>query len=145
MDRAELPSGIGNFYGNSTRSLWTTYPVLPALSNLWSLSTTPRICLRWINEPTQNRHKIHLKQSRKHRNRKQSVKFWPVHSLHNAPRSKLSHIPPRDTGSYNQSPTQVQLSSKWVPRRWEQAFAGQRYHAPHRFCWITRQGVQMLW
>ena len=54
-----------------------------------------------------------------------SVKFWPVHSSHNTPRDKLSHIPPRDTGSYNQSPAQVQLSTKWVPRRWEQAFAGQ--------------------
>ena len=27
-------SGIGNFYGNSTRSFWTTYPVLPAPTNL---------------------------------------------------------------------------------------------------------------
>ena len=95
MDRAELLYGIGNFYGNLTRSLWT-YPVLPIPSNLWKLSTTPRICLQWINEPTQNRHKIHLKQSRKHRNRKQSVKFWPVHSLHNTPqRQTVPYSPQR--------------------------------------------------
>ena len=34
MARAELLSKIGNFYGSSTKALWTAYLVLPAPSSL---------------------------------------------------------------------------------------------------------------
>ena len=38
-----------------------------------------------INELAhENDHKIHLQQSRKHRNRKPNVKFWLMHSIQNA-------------------------------------------------------------
>ena len=116
MDRAELLSGFEILYGNSTRSLWTTYLVLPAPSNLWKLPATPRIRPRCINEPTQNRQKIHLQQSRKHRNRKKSVKFWPAHSLQNAPqRHRHLQLKPHSSSTALQmSPSEMRWSLCWT-------------------------------
>ena len=68
--------------------------VLHAAFSLFKLpTTTTRIRLWRINEFAQeNRHKIHLQQSRKKRNWKPNAKFLLMHIIHNA------H---RDHGDYN--------------------------------------------